>query len=184
MLTLQPIRTADTELYLFMEQLLTTSFPTAEYRDLSDLRHNTDTLENFYNCVLTDDQTPIGICSFWQFERFTYVEHLATLPRMRSCGYGSQALDLLKQRNQLPIVLEAELPMGRQSIRRLLFYERNGFKMWTDYYVQPPYRAGDGYMALCLLVYGNQQSNNLTFEEAKRTIYREVYGTDGTVSGS
>lgn len=179
MFTLRPIHTSDTELYSFMEQLLTGAFPTEEYRDLSDLRRNTDTLPQFINGVLTDGPTPVGICSYWPFERFTYVEHLATLPEVRGRGYGKQALDLLKQLRPLPIVLEAELPLTALASRRLHYYIRNGFTLWGDDYCQPPYRAGHDYLPMCLLVYAPWQPHDLTRAQAVRTIYNEVYGVDG-----
>jgi hypothetical protein len=80
----------------------------------------------------------------------------------------------------LPIVLEAELPLTEMAGRRVQYYLRNGFGMWSDEYRQPPYRAGDDYVPMCLMVYGNAQRNNPTREEAVRTIYKEVYGVDAT----
>ena len=42
MITLQRITTSDRELYAFLEELMTRSFPADEYRDLNELRDFTD----------------------------------------------------------------------------------------------------------------------------------------------
>lgn len=43
MIRLQRITTADTDLYSYMEKLMTQSFPSEEYRELEELRKYTDT---------------------------------------------------------------------------------------------------------------------------------------------
>lgn len=52
MIKLQRITTADTALYDYMEQLMTSSFPSEEYRSLEELRTYTDTKANFYNNII------------------------------------------------------------------------------------------------------------------------------------
>ena len=49
MIRLQRITTADTDLYSYMEKLMTQSFPSEEYRELEELRKYTDTKTHFYN---------------------------------------------------------------------------------------------------------------------------------------
>ena len=59
MLELQRITTADTALYQFMENLMKQAFPTAEYRDLDELRLYTDTKAHFYNNIIMEENRPI-----------------------------------------------------------------------------------------------------------------------------
>ena len=65
MITLQRITTADGKLYAFLEGLMTRSFPSDEYRDLDELRDFTDHRPHFYNNVVLNDGTPIGLLSYW-----------------------------------------------------------------------------------------------------------------------
>ena len=52
MIRLQRITTADTDLYSYMEKLMTQSFPSEEYRELEELRKYTDTKTHFYNNII------------------------------------------------------------------------------------------------------------------------------------
>ena len=105
MLTLKRITTKDKALYAFMENLMTTSFPNDEYRELNELRVFTDTLPQFINNVIFDNDTPIGLISYWNFEGFHYVEHFAIAPSQRNGGYGKRVLQLLCETLPQPIIL-------------------------------------------------------------------------------
>jgi ribosomal protein S18 acetylase RimI-like enzyme len=161
-----------------MEQLLITSFPPEEYREPEQLRQNTDHTDNFYNCVLLDDHTPIGICSYWSFARFYYIEHLAIAPQLRNKGYGADVLQLLCRELAAPIVLEVEQPDTPLAERRIRFYHRNGFTLWEHPYLQPPYREGDGYLPMWLMSHGNLACEH-DFDEVRQTLYKEVYNVKG-----
>lgn len=53
MIKFQRITTADTALYGYMEQLMTTSFPWEEYRSLDELRNYTDSKPYFYCNIIS-----------------------------------------------------------------------------------------------------------------------------------
>ena len=53
MIRLQRITTADTDLYSYMEKLMTQSFPSEEYRELEELRKYTDNQTHFYNNIIS-----------------------------------------------------------------------------------------------------------------------------------
>ena len=61
MIRLQRITTADTDLYSYMEKLMTQSFPSEEYRELEELRKYTDTKTHFYNNIIFHNNTPVGL---------------------------------------------------------------------------------------------------------------------------
>ena len=87
------------------------------------------------------DGTDVGFISLWVFGEFVFIEHLAIDENIRSKGYGSQAIELVKDTFNLPIVLEAEAPVTPQQIKRINFYSRLGFKV-NDYgYYQPSYHG-------------------------------------------
>lgn len=93
MIKLQRIKTADVDLYQFMENLITTAFPAEEYRALEQLREYTDKVELFHNNVILEDEQPIGLLTYWNFGEFYYIEHFATDPSMRNGGYGKKTLE-------------------------------------------------------------------------------------------
>ena len=70
MIRLQRITTADTDLYSYMEKLMTQSFPSEEYRELEELRKYTDTKTHFYNNIIFHNNTPVGLITYWDFRTF------------------------------------------------------------------------------------------------------------------
>ena len=88
MIRLQRITTADTDLYSYMEKLMTQSFPSEEYRELEELRKYTDTKTHFYNNIIFHNNTPVGLITYWDFGHFYYIEHFAIDPTQRNGGYG------------------------------------------------------------------------------------------------
>lgn len=175
MIRFQPITTSDIQHYKFMEELLVDSFPPEEYRKLEDLREFTDRTGNFHNNIIFDDNLPIGLLTYWDFDRFYYVEHFATNPALRNGGYGKRTLEYLCNYLKRPIVLEVERPVEEMAKRRISFYERQGFTLWKNDYSQPPYKPGDSYLPMYIMAYGNLNSNE-DFEEVKHKLYTIVYG--------
>ena len=125
MIRLQRITTADTDLYSYMEKLMTQSFPSEEYRELEEFGH------------------------------FYYIEHFAIDPAQRNGGYGKSVLNHLCQLLKHPIVLEVEIPEEEMAKRRINFYQRQGFSLWEKPYQQPPYKTGDNYLPMLIRAYGD-----------------------------
>ena len=165
MIRLQPINTSDIQHY---------KFPTEEYRQLEELREFTDRKGNFHNNIIFDNELPIGFITYWDFEHFYYVEHFATNPALRNGGYGKRTLEYLCDYLKLPIVLEVERPLEEMAKRRINFYQRHGFTLWENDYYQPPYKPGDDYLPMYLMVHGELNAQK-DFEEVKHRLYTEVY---------
>lgn len=174
MIRLQPIYTSDIQHYKFMEELLINSFPPEEYRQLEELREFTDRTGNFHNNIIFNDELPIGFITYWDFKHFYYIEHFATNPVLHNGGYGKRTLEYLCDNLQRPIVLEVERPLEEMAKRRIKFYQRHGFKLWENNYHQPPYKPGDEYLPMYLMVHGALDEKR-DFEEVKQTLYTEVY---------
>lgn len=174
MIRLQRITTADTGLYEYMEQLMVASFPPDEYRALGELRSYTDTQSRFHNNIVLDNDTPIGLITYWDFGRFYYIEHFAIDPTQRNGGQGSRALQHVCRLLQAPIVLEVELPEEEMAIRRIGFYQRQGFVLWEKAYRQPPYKPGDNFLPMYLMVYGNLECEK-EFGSISKQIHQTVY---------
>lgn len=176
MIQLIPIKTCDAD-YARVEKLFEFSFPPEERRSLEVQRHVTDEKELFTTFALYDADRFAGLLTCWQGPGFVYVEHFATSPEVRGRGIGSEVLHRLSALSSDPVVLEVELPRDELSRRRIGFYERNGFRLWSDsFYVQPPYQAGCAPLPLHLMVRGEGLDEQRDFERIRRWLYAEVYG--------
>lgn len=172
---LQQIRTTDEAHYAFVEKVLVDSFPQNEYRDLPDFRDFTDNNPLFHNNIILENDRLAGMITYWDFSDFYYIEHFAIDKSMRGKGYGAYSLFLLKRMINKPLVLEVELPVKEQSLRRIRFYQRQGFSLMNNYYEQPPYRPSDNSYPMLIMVY-DEKGRGVDFKAIRSTIYREVYG--------
>ena len=175
MIRFQPITTSDVQHYKFMEELLVESFPPEEYRELEHLREYTDRIGNFHNNIIFDDDLPIGFITYWDFDEFYYVEHFATNPALRNGGYGKSTLEHLCEFLKRPIVLEVERPVEEMAKRRINFYQRHGFTLWEKDYYQPPYKEGDDFLPMYLMVHGNLDAEK-DYEGIRHKLHTIVYG--------
>ena len=176
MIKFQRITSTDAALYKYMEQLMTASFPSEEYRPLEELRNYTDSKPHFYCNIILHQNTPVGFITYWDFGHFCYVEHFAIDPSQRNGGHGKNVLNHLCHQLKKPIILEVEMPEEEMAIRRINFYKRQGFTLWEKPYMQPPYKSGDDYLPMLLMAYGDLECDK-DFEQVKKCIYREVYNT-------
>jgi hypothetical protein len=92
----------------------------------------------------------------------------------RNKGYGEKVLKHITQSVELPIILEVEMPDDETSKRRIGFYERCGFVLHTNPYIQPPYRAKDEPLPMYLMTYGKLDMEK-KYQQIKERIYQEVY---------
>ena len=166
--------TTDHKLYPFVEELLLSAFPEQERRDNQFQRENTDTKENFHSCIITLSERPIGMISLWNLGEFIYIEHFALAQHERNKGYGEKVLKHITQSVEVPIILEVEMPDDETSKRRIGFYERCGFVLHTNPYIQPPYRAKDEPLPMYLMTYGKLDMEK-KYQQIKERIYQEVY---------
>ena len=121
---------------------LVDAFPYEERRDECDEKKCF--LKSQFNfCEITDDGESVGLIAFWVFRKFLFVEHIAINKEIRSKGYGSKAFELLKEKYNLPIILEAEAPETEIQQKRIKFYENLGFKINPYDYTQPSYHNGE-----------------------------------------
>ena len=151
------------------------AFPEQERRPtdawLELMRHESQ----FQAYAVSVDGEFAGFITCWKPADFVYVEHFAIAPHRRNGGWGGMALQAFLARNgQLPIVLEVEEPNTPMARRRIAFYERHGFGLLRNPYLQPPYREGDGMLPLRLMTtrpdWGHDHFDGITC-----AIHRAVY---------
>lgn len=176
-LAFKPLTTGHAE-YAYVEQLLHSAFPPEERRDDDRQRINTDKESRFYTLYIYrdgDKPLPVGVLTYWDFDSFLYIEHLAIDPSLRGQGYGQTVLASFGQSRPHPIVLEVEHPTDEQSRRRIRFYQQCGFTLWPCDYLQPPYRKGDSPLPLYLMASGGLDFHH-HYDTVRKTLHREVYG--------
>lgn len=174
MITLQQIRTSDFSLYDYAEKLMVSSFPLEEYRDLVFQRKLTDMDFRFAIHIILENNLPVGFFGWWNLDEFLYIEHFAIDQLKRNHGLGQKALEAAMKMITLPIVIETEPPVNEISRRRIGFYLRNGFSLFEQEYLQPPYREGYSFLPLQLMFTGDLNGER-DFERIKTILYREVY---------
>ena len=121
-----------------ISELYQDSFPPEERREFFQLEQLISDRELFVNQIITDKNTIAGLCIFWVFGEFVYIEHLAVKPELRGIGIGEGTLSVLRVKFKV-LILETELPLDELSQRRIKFYERNGFSLLERQYFQPSY---------------------------------------------
>lgn len=151
---------------------MTAAFPYEERRDCFDQK---ECLNNKYFKFMEiyDGDTAVGFTALWIFNSFVFIEHIAIDEDKRGGGYGSKAIELIKESYNKPIILEAEAPVTEQQIKRIKFYNRLGFNVNGFDYTQPSYHGGEG-VPLLILSFPNKLSDK-EFQEFLRETRRETY---------
>lgn len=116
-----------------------------------------------------------GFLAVWEFEEMVYVEHFAVNPTFRNGGMGASMLRELETMLQKRICLEVEYPENEMAIRRIGFYERNGFSLNEYPYIQPALAEGQNEIPLKIMTTGGTVDPE-EFERLKALLYRHVFG--------
>lgn len=162
-----------------IRSLYEASFPSDERRDFSEfLRLMKDDAAPFHVVALSVSGSFAGFITYWEWQDFRYFEHFAIEVTMRNGGIGFRALQAVVGASPLPVVLEVELPDTEMARRRILFYERCGFRLWDNIdYMQPSYGTGKNAMPLRLMTCGNMSFAGPDDEKILR-IKKVVYGVE------
>ncbi len=168
------IENSSDELFQKMYELYRNAFPPVERRNLGGLEYILNYEKRFEADALMVDGVFAGFFTFWTFDRFIYVEHFAIDADMRGKNIGSQVINTFLSKAHLPIVLEVEMPEDAQSIRRICFYERLGFKVISHKYAQP-YYDGSGKIIPMLVMSNDYHFADKHFSLIKNTLYKDVY---------
>lgn len=160
--------------YRLMEQLVIASFPSDEYRELGELREFTESNPLFHPGAIYESDEFQGLLNYWDFGSWRYIEHFATEASKRNGGLGARALSLFFAMSDKPVVIEVEEPGDEMARRRIGFYERNGFVLLPDMYIQPAYKSGSQPVRMRIMARGNAPQ----FSEIESTLHNKVYGVE------
>lgn len=165
-----PITTADDYRVQEIYTSYTSTFPEDERRDREQF---TTLFSNPHVKVISvlHDSQAIGYLIIWELSSYTFVEHFEVFEAFRSQKLGSHITGYLFK-TYPRIVLEIEPDhLGDDAKRRYAFYQRNGFTLIDEMYVQPSY--GEGKNSLDLWLLANYSPESL--KEIKEEIYDVVY---------
>ncbi len=118
------------------------AFPAEERRSFKQLPELLQYENNMYFNEVKCDGKLAGLFVYWNFGDFYYLEHLAVFPEMRNKQIGQQILDWVKEHLKGIRLLEVEPAETEMAIRRINYYQRNGYIVLDKTYMQPPYEAG------------------------------------------
>ena len=156
-----------------VREIYEASFPPKERREFFQLKQLISDRELFVNQIITDKNIVAGLCIFWVFNEFAFIEHLAVKPELRGIGIGEEALSVLREKFKI-ILLETELPVDEISKRRIKFYERNGFSLLERQYFQPSYGNNKPEVELKIMSTDENISNE-KLDEYLLQIRKKVY---------
>lgn len=116
-----------------------------------------------------------GFIFYWNLTGFVFIEHFAIAENIRGKGMGATMLRQFAGLHQT-IILETEPPgISADALRRIAFYQKAGFILFDEDYMQPPYTQGNAYFPMRLMHYQLNKSQQ-TFIQIKDEIYAAVYG--------
>ena len=147
-----------------------TTFPEDERRSEQQFRALFSNPKVKVFSVLKDLQD-IGYLVVWELTNFVFVEHFEIFSEFRSLKYGSEIVSNLFK-DYTHIVLEAE-PASENvdAERRISFYEKNGFLVIDDSYVQPCYDPEKQSLNLWLLANWKPEKTDWIKEEIYDVVY-------------
>ena len=152
------------------------AFPPEERREFDDLNQLVLKGECIINQIKTTDDKVAGICVYWIFDEFVYVEHFAVFPELRGRGIGEGTLSVLREKFKV-LILETEPPINEISQRRIKFYQRNGFHLLNLHYIQPSYGKNKPKVELKLMCTNShipQEMLNNYIIQIKEKVYSQI----------
>lgn len=151
------------------------SFPVDERRPLPLHLETQKDPRYTFSPLLDDDAIIVGALGLWQFEAFTFLEHIAISSACRGRGLGTAIVAELRDSAQVPLILEAEAPeMNGQAPKRIRWYESLGFHCCQQHYVQPAYALDQNPVPSRIMSYPHRLSSD-DFELIRDTLYSQVY---------
>ena len=166
-----PIHTFETALSHEIYASYCQSFPEDERRELAQFQKlfNHKMVELL---SIVQENKNIGYLILWKLSHFVFIEHFEVFETFRGQSFGSQ---ILKELSDIypKIVLETEHGnLNEIAKRRVSFYQRNGFSIIDNNYIQPKY--SEEKKSLPLLLLANFTTPNP--QKIATEIHNNVYG--------
>ncbi len=166
---------AGSEHFRDLWELYESAFPPDERRDAERQRATFKRPEYAMLAALDEKNALVGLLSVWEFEGFVFMEHMAVKEPLRGKGLGTEIINAYMSTCRKNVVLEVELPGTDVQKRRIVFYERLGFKRNSHGYIQPSYGPGKKPVPMLLMSYPGTIREK-EFPLLRRDIHMVVYG--------
>lgn len=173
MISLKRLTDAANDVFVRLAELYAEAFPIEERRELEQLKEMLKTEKAMYFNIVECDGELAGLFVYWDFGTFYYLEHLAVFSEMRNKKIGQQVLDWVKEHLKGARLLEVEPAETEIAIRRINYYQRNGYQILDKGYLQPPYRQGGEDFPLWIM--GNEVEPESVLTEQLEIIRNKVY---------
>jgi hypothetical protein len=166
---------ADDKLLKQLLPLYIEAFPPLERRSLDQLVWMIENQPEMYFNAVEIDHKLSGFFIYWDMGEFYFLEHLAVYAHLRNKKAGLQIIHYMAAHLDGLRLLETEPATDEVSIRRVKYYERNGYKIVDKNYVQPSYDRDEETHHLWIM--GNRDSEHLPefIEKIKTDVYRNNY---------
>ena len=154
--------------------LMKASFPKSERRTKKAFKELCESEDRYKIYALFKENSLCAFLTVWEFEDFTFGDHFAVSPALRSGGIGTKMLSKLKENCHLPFIIEVELPETEIARRRIGFYERNGLRLCDFDYILPAMQKGCESVPMKIMAYPAALTQK-EFEPIKEELYKIVY---------
>ena len=114
------------------------SFPVYELRNQEQQLYAFNN-EHYHLFYLIENNTFNSFISFWNFDEYVYVEHLAVNDQLRGQNIGTSSLMKFQEEIKKTIILEIDPIIDEISAKRLLFYKKIGFNQCLYKHYHPAY---------------------------------------------
>lgn len=156
-----------------IKSIYESSFPENERRDFDEALNLIANQQFTFSSIVFDKET-VGLLFTWDLNTFSYIEYFAIGEAYRSSGIGSYILGKFINNQEKQIILEVELPTDIISLKRIKFYEKFGFVLCKEDYIQPPY--SDNKDAVPMIIMSRPEIMSLDeFNEIRNELYKNVY---------
>lgn len=130
----------DSSYYKKLDKIYHEAFPKTEQVPLDELLNHT--LGDIKTYIFTYKNSFVGFCSTLSYKNIVYLLYFAMSSKYRNRGFGSQALELIKNQYQDTVILADIENVSYNStnylqrIKRKKFYLRSGFTDTSISYIQ------------------------------------------------
>lgn len=156
-------------------KLMQETFPIDEYRPYGIQKALLNKPEFKIYVVNDSDSKQIkAFISVWDLKKYTYIDHFVVNPTYRQAGLGSAILKQLKDMSSQQIIFEVEPICNEITLKRVQFYERNGFFLNPYDYMQPPIAVGRASIELKIMT-SDYLVNKNHFNDIVATLYHSIY---------
>lgn len=155
----------------FIRKLYEDAFPPYERREWSSLLELLPKEEDMHLDLIYSTEGYIGFLIWWRIETSFFIEHFAIDPQLRGKSYGASVLEHYRKLGA--IILEVEPPDDPYAVRRIGFYERQGYQLLDITYRQPCYR--DATVSYPMLLMSNTSFVKKDIDKLLEVIKNKIY---------